>query len=191
MTQILYFQGFEDFNTSIGFRDKRDSWSLIIIIKSLWSKTSFVQMWTITASLIICLFSKILLKNLGFSLYFFFLLLSLGRLITVVAVDWGLKINAPLMHLLLKIFSDCVVNISVILTTSCSITICSGILHQRGLLCVESSCVNTRVSAKETDKSTTSLNNSKLSAIYSSCKLLKPLTALLICVLWLCPVQCV
>lgn len=95
------------------------------------------------------------------------------------------------MHLLLKIFSDCVVNISVILTTSCSITICSGILHQRGLLCVESSCVNTRVSAKETDKSTTSLNNSKLSAIYSSCKLLKPLTALLICVLWLCPVQCV
>lgn len=102
-----------------------------------------------------------------------------------------IEINAPLMHLLLKIFSDCVVNISVILTTSCSITICSGILHQRGLLCVESSCVNTRVSAKETDKSTTSLNNSKLSAIYSSCKLLKPLTALLICVLWLCPVQCV
>lgn len=55
----------------------------------------------------------------------------------------------------------------------------------------ERSCVNSRVSAKETDKSTTPLNNSKHSAVHSPCQLLKLLTALLICVLWLYPIGCV
>lgn len=44
---------------------------------------------------------------------------------------------------------------------------------------------------KEADKSTAPLNNSKHSATHSSCQLLKPLTALLICVLWLYPIGCV
>lgn len=56
---------------------------------------------------------------------------------------------------------------------------------------VAAPCINNPVSAKETDKSTAPLNNSKHSAIHSSCQLLKPPTALLIRVLWLYPVGCV
>lgn len=55
----------------------------------------------------------------------------------------------------------------------------------------EYSSVNRLVGAKETDKSTAPLNNSKHSASHSSCQLLEPLTLLSICVLWLCTIGCV